>query len=93
MNRICIDALCKQVTDGSCISLLRISSANQLTEVFDCVVFLQNGRVNRAAGHETNQIVEERTLSVDTIEITGALIAELGVFQGNDFEAGLSDLI
>ncbi|MEY3593234.1 MAG: hypothetical protein RL041_206, partial [Bacteroidota bacterium] len=38
-------------------------------------------------------IVEERTLSVDTIEITGALIAKLGVFQGNDFEAGLSDLI
>ena len=31
--------------------------------------------------------------SVNAIEITGALFAQTGVFQGDHFEAGLNDLI
>lgn len=93
VNGVGIDALCKQIADRSRFGLLWISSTNQLTEILNGVVLLQNGRVNRTAGHEAYQLTKERTLPVNTIEIARALLAQTGVFQCHYLEAGLNDLI
>ena len=73
MNSVGVDGLSEVSTDSAGSGFFRVGSAHQLAVQSDSVFAFQNLNNNRAGDHEGNQVAEEATsavLSVDCLLYT-----------------------
>ena len=91
VNGVSLDALRKQVTDSTSLSLGRVGSTDKFTEIFNRIVFLQDSSYDRARRHKVNQLAIKATLFVNFVKFTSRLSSQFGVLKGNDAETGFVD--
>src|SRR5690606_3477809 len=89
MNGIGVDAVREISTDRTCVSLLGVGCAHQVTILLDGILTLERLNENRAGDHEFNKILEERALAVDGVEALCVGARQLLQAGSNDFQAGI----
>ena len=93
MDRIGFDALSEILADGAFSSISRIGRAHNLTVAGNGVFTFEHLNDNRAGGHKSNKIVEERPFFVNSIETLGLFAGHVDPLLANNaqttfFEAG-----
>lgn len=72
--------------DGTRSGIGRIGGANEVAEIFHCIVFFQNSRHDGAAAHEFAKFAVKRTFTVNGVKFAGFLHTEFRQFHGNNAE-------
>lgn len=88
MYSVGIDRISEVSTDGAGSSFFRVGSAHQLTVQSDSVFAFQNLDNNRAGDHESNQVAEETTSAVLSVEAFGFGFGQLLQFRSYNAQAG-----
>jgi len=83
-----VDRFSEVSTDGASSCFFRVGSAHQLTVQSDSVFAFQNLNNNRAGDHESNQITEETTSAVLSVEAFSFSFGQLLQFRSNNLQAG-----
>src|SRR5476651_185986 len=68
VNSVGVDGVSEVSTDGASSSFFRVGSAHQLTVFGNGVFAFQNLNDNRTGDHESNQVTEEATCAVLSVE-------------------------
>src|SRR5690606_13501061 len=84
--RIGVNRLSEVGTNSSRLSLFRVSCAHQFTVFGNGILTFQNLDHHRTGSHEGNQICEETTLFVLSVETFRLLLGQLDHFGCYDFQ-------
>jgi len=85
-----VDGISEISTDGAGSCFFRVGSAHQLTVQSDSVFAFQNLNDNRTGDHEGNQVAEEATSAVLSVEAFSFSLGQLLEFRGYNLQAGFS---
>lgn len=88
MYSVGVDGISEISTDGAGSCFFRVGSAHQLTVQSDSVFAFQNLNDNRTGDHEGNQVAEEATSAVLSVEAFSFSLGQLLEFRGYNLQAG-----
>lgn len=88
MYSVGVDGVSEVSTDSASSRFFRVGSAHQLTVQSDSVFAFQNLNDNRTGDHEGNQVAEETTSAVLSVEAFGFSFGQLLEFRSNNAQAG-----
>ncbi|MNT72928.1 hypothetical protein D3C72_2115740 [compost metagenome] len=88
MHGVGVDAVGEVGADGALLGLLRVGGAHQVTMLGDGVFAFQGLNDDRTRNHEVDQVLEERALLVDSIELLGFAARQVHHLGSNDLQAG-----
>ena len=89
MNGVSVNAFGKVSADSTLFSLLRVGGTHQLTVLSNGVFAFENLNHHGAGGHEVNEIVEERTFLMDSVEAFGFGAGKLTHLSSDDLKTGV----
>src|SRR5689334_19910954 len=84
-----VDGVSEVSADGAGSSFFRVGSAHQLTVQSDSVFAFQNLNDNRTGDHESNQVVEETTSAVLSVEAFSFGFGQLLQFRSYNAQASV----
>lgn len=90
MHSVGVDGISEVSADGAGSSFFRVGSAHQLTVQSDSVFAFQNLNNNRAGDHESNQVAEETTSAVLSVEAFSFSFGQLLQFRSYNAQACFS---
>src|SRR5471030_1023268 len=85
-----VDRISEVSADGAGSSFFRVGSAHQLTVQSDSVFAFQNLNDNRTGDHESNQVAEETTSAVLSVEAFSFSFGQLLQFRSYNAQASFS---
>lgn len=88
MNSVGVDGFSEVSTDSAGSCFFRVGSAHQLTVQSDSVFAFQNLNNNRTGDHERNQVAEETTSAVLSVEAFSFSFGQLLEFRSYNLQAG-----
>lgn len=88
MNSVSVDGFSEISTDSAGSCFFRVGSAHQLTVQSDSVFAFQNLNNNRTGDHESNQVAEEATSAVLSVEAFSFGFGQLLQFGSYNLQAG-----
>ena len=89
MHGVGVDAFGEVGADRALFSFLRIGGTHQLTILGDGVFAFENLNHHGTGGHEVDEVVEEGTFLVHSVEAFSFGTGELAHLSGNDLESGV----
>src|SRR5690606_6740981 len=88
VNGVFVDGYGEISADGAGSCVFRVSRAHQITVSQNSVFAFQNLNDNWTGSHECNQVFEEATLAVLSVEASSLALGQLKHFRSNDAQAG-----
>src|SRR5690606_9035581 len=89
VDRVGLDALGESLADRAFGGVGGVGRAHHFAVALHRVVALEHLHDDRAAGHEADEIAEERALLVDGVEAFRLLAGHLDALRGDDAQAGV----
>src|SRR5690606_27986568 len=89
MDSVFVDGLSEISANSARRRVFRVGGPHQVTVLGHGVHAFQHLDHDRTGGHEADQVLEERALTVLGVETTGFLVVQLHHLHGHDVQAGL----